>query len=447
MLAASGCGSVGGPGGQPSQPSVRLARPLEVYRDLELITGSADFPAVATVATLAGPADSTRVLVGISLPAHVLRFQREDAGFAASYVVSLRAERDSQTVRVHRQETVRVPDFAETSRTDETVLFQTTMVLAPGVYALTVRVRDGLSARGFESTDTVAVPAYGTGGQVAGTALAELAPPVPVYRASARADRAAEPALVLNPRHTASYGGREPRVYVEAYGHDTVGVEVEDDRHGVVWRQDVALQAGAGLRAAVVTLPVDSLPMGRFRLRTSAGGASGPAVPFLVTLSDQWLVANFRDVTGLLRYIATHEEMAALRDAPPAERHRLWTDFWAARDPIPATPVNEYRDAFFERIRVASVQFAEPGLSGWRTDRGEVYIVLGPPSRLMEHGHDAGRTAERTRAEEWVYRRTPIGRLRLVFVDINGFGVYRLTQSSEVQFRAAARQLKYVDHR
>jgi hypothetical protein len=38
------------------------------------MTGSAQFPAVASLATLAGPGDSTYVLLGMSMPNTALRF-------------------------------------------------------------------------------------------------------------------------------------------------------------------------------------------------------------------------------------------------------------------------------------------------------------------------------------------------------------------------------------
>lgn len=432
--ALAACGPGVGPDAGP-EPSVRFARPLEVYRDIELITGSADFPAVASVSTLAGPADSTLLLFGLSLPASVLRFQRDESGFSARYVVSLRAERDSQLVAlVDRQETVRVPGFAETGRTEESVLFQTALVLVPGVYTLTIRVRDALSARGFQATDTVAVPTYGSDSQV-------VAPPISVYRAISRRDRATEPGLILNPRHTASYGGGAPLVYVETYGDAPVRLELRDGRGEPVWSRDVELEAGAGLAAGVIALPVDSIPMGRFWIRATAGDVATRPVPFLVTLSDQWLAAHFSDVLGLLRYIATEEELTGLLEAPTEERQELWDEFWRVRDPVPATPVNEYHDTFLERIRIATVQFSEPDRPGWRTDRGEVYVVLGPPSRLTELRYD-DMYEGRPRAQEWVYDRLPGGRLSLVFMDRTGTGVYTLTESSEAAFRAAARRAR-----
>jgi GWxTD domain-containing protein len=427
---------VDGPAAEP-EPSVRFARPLEIYRELDLITGSADFPAVATLTSIAGPADSTLLLFGLSLPTSALRFQRDEEGFAAHYMVSLRAVRDGQrAAQVDRRETVSVPDFAQTGRTDESVVFQTAVTLDPGEYIVSVRVRDGLSARGFEATDTVAVPRYGPDGQI-------LAPPVITYRATPRAGRSEEPDLILNPRHTAQYGAETPIAYVETYSNDPMVLELRDVRGEPVWTSRLALARGDGFASGVVSIPVDSLPMGRLWMVAAAGDVTTKPSPLLVTLSDQWVVANFDEALELIRYIAARDELDAMAEASPEARRRLWDRFWEVRDPVPATPANEYRDAFFERVRTAAAQFGESGRAGWRTDRGEVHIVLGAPDRVLERAFGEGYGPDRTHGWEWVYDRAPGGGgLRLVFVDRTGFGVYRLTPASEAAFRAVAGRVR-----
>ena len=189
-------------------------------------------------------------------------------------------------------------------------------------------------------------------------------------------------------------------------------------------------------------IPTGSIPLGRFWLEATAGTDTvAERVPLVVTISDQWMVANIDEVFEFLRYIATPSELDSLRNATGDERSALWDRFWARRDPLPATPVNEFREEFFARIRAASLYFEEPGRAGWKTDRGEVYIVLGPPDyvRELRHGNQA---SARPRAYEWVYERGPTGRLVLTFVDRNGFERYELTPSSAAAFRSAASRIR-----
>lgn len=53
--------------------------------------------------------------------------------------------------------------------------------------------------------------------------------------------------------------------------------------------------------------------------------------------------------------------------------------FWARRDPTLGTPRNEFREEFLTRVRYADAAFAEKRRRGALSDRGQVYILLGPP--------------------------------------------------------------------
>lgn len=418
-----------------------MARPLEVYRELGMLAGSGDYPAVASFATMAGPGDSTYVLFGLSLPNSALRFQRDESGFLGEYAVRITFSRDSVRVReVRRQEVVRIPSFAETGRTEESVVFQELILLEPGEYTVEVETRDQHSSRGFQAVDTLLVPRYGASSR-------RLSEPVVVYRATGRETQEVYPELIANPRRTVPYGGDAPRLYIEGYGVAEgypVSVRVVDEHGTEVWQSQVGLyDGGAEVRSTVVEIPREPLPLGRLwiELRTPSD-TQAIRSPLLVTISDQWMVANFEEVLEFLRYIASSEELDSLSEVTGAERRERWERFWARRDPVPATPINEFREAFFERVRIATEQFSEPGRPGWRTDRGEVFIVLGRPDQVFEEEGRIGDAMSTRRIIVWIYERGPTGRLELVFEDRSGFGRYELTPSSASAFRSAANRLR-----
>ncbi|HEX7120218.1 MAG TPA: GWxTD domain-containing protein [Longimicrobiales bacterium] len=435
---AAACGGASAP--EAPSPQDVILRPLQVYRQLGLMTGSERFPAVASFSSLAGPADSTYVVFGLSLPNSALRFERDDGAFTARYTVSLSFQQDSQVVRkVDDRGVVRVASFAETSRTDESVVYQTVVALTPGRYTVEVEARDGTGSRGFRSLDTLNVPAYRAGER-------RMTRPIFVYRAEARAALDVAPEVIVNPRHTVPFGGEAPRMYLEAYGYPAghpVQVRMVNDEEEVVWRTEAPLaESGSGVRYALVDIPTGSLPLGRFWIEATVDSAgTADRVPLVVTISDQWMVANFEEVFEFLSYIGTSEELDSLREATGDERAALWERFWARRDPLAATPANEFREQFFERIRLASLYFDEPGLAGWKTDRGEVFIVLGQPDFVRELRY-RGQVTARPRGYEWTYERSPTGRLVLVFVDRNGFERYELTPVSQSSFRAAASRIR-----
>ena len=109
-----------------------------LYRGMGLIAGSGPLAFVASVSFLTAPsADTTLVLLALSMPSRALSFTREGERYVAEY--STRVEVRSGTVmaaEIDARETVRVPTYRETSRTDESIIWQQYLRLAPGRYTL-----------------------------------------------------------------------------------------------------------------------------------------------------------------------------------------------------------------------------------------------------------------------------------------------------------------------
>jgi GWxTD domain-containing protein len=84
---------------------------------------------------------------------------------------------------------------------------------------------------------------------------------------------------------------------------------------------------------------------------------------------------------GPVRWLLTAEERRDFERASDAvSRSEFVTSFWKARDPKPETPDNEYREEFEKRVAFADGRFTQDEVRGSLTDRGMVFILLGPPS-------------------------------------------------------------------
>jgi GWxTD domain-containing protein len=126
-------------------------------------------------------------------------------------------------------------------------------------------------------------------------------------------------------------------------------------------------------------------------------------------------------------YIITDEERKGfVRLTTDEDRAAFVKDFWLFRDPTPGTPENEFRDEHYRRIAYANSRFAAD-ISGWKTDRGRIYIQYGPPDEI--ESHPTGNDTQRYPFEQWRYRLIAgIGNNVIVeFVDKAGTGEYRMT--------------------
>ncbi|MCH8819383.1 MAG: GWxTD domain-containing protein [Acidobacteria bacterium] len=138
--------------------------------------------------------------------------------------------------------------------------------------------------------------------------------------------------------------------------------------------------------------------------------------------------------------IAEEEEEVFSNLTTPEEKERFIEQFWYRRDPDPNTPINEFRDEHYRRIAFANERF-QSGVAGWKTDRGRIYIIHGPPDeivsypsggRYLRQGHEGGGSTSTYPFEVWRYRH--LGGLgsavELEFVDASWAGEYRLSQNA-----------------
>lgn len=140
-------------------------------------------------------------------------------------------------------------------------------------------------------------------------------------------------------------------------------------------------------------------------------------------------------------YIISENEKDVFRSLRnDAERDNFIKMFWKRRDPTPETPVNEFREEHYRRIAFANDTYFE-GKAGWRSDRGRVYIMFGPPD-FFETNPGGGRgflfgaqapTAEFP-SEVWTYREIPglksqDSRVDFTFVNYYAAGSYQLTDN------------------
>lgn len=408
-----------------------------IYRHMGLAASGPPIGFVASVGYFASHTpDSTYAIVGLSLPNRGLTFGHTGSGYAASYVVTLRVERDGVPVaEQHDSETVAVPTFKETTRTDESVIFRRALTLPPGSYTASYAVWDVVGARRAGQSVPLVVPRLARGQSVS--------TPVPVYQASSRTHLTAPPSFLPAPRASLVFGVDDSvAVYVESYAGPSLPMALHSSNGAITWSGSIALAPHGALASGVARVPLAGADIGMLTL-VAGRGTDTTSAPLFLGFGPDLPVLSFNEMLSYLRFFATPDRLHALRDAPAADRAALWSAFLRESDPNPETPNNEALDAYFARIREANARFRMDEGRGWLSDRGTVYVVLGDPDNVSEdyaYMYDVADISsrygggQRVKIQVWQYGQSGVG--SLVFYDASDTGLWRLAPQSLSLFRS-----------
>jgi GWxTD domain-containing protein len=121
-----------------------------------------------------------------------------------------------------------------------------------------------------------------------------------------------------------------------------------------------------------------------------AAGAIALALSACAPPLDLQLDPDSRAFYQTARLVMTDEEEDIFRHLPDADsRREFMADFWVKRNPDPTSQNNEFKEEFERRIEYANRRFNE-GRRGMDTDRGRIYIYLGPPEKTDFFATGAG---------------------------------------------------------
>ncbi|MEW5701945.1 MAG: GWxTD domain-containing protein [Candidatus Zixiibacteriota bacterium] len=343
-----------------------------------------------------------------------------------------------------------VGDSAEVADEGYTLFFARALELRPGAYRARVVLTDLATKKASETEFPFRVVDFNADGLLLsdvelGYDVREVAPDT-VMRPY---DVLVKNQYKVYPDCRALVGATRPRLffYFEAYNlsydptrNDLYNVEftlVPTDGSSVrtLGVQSIAKPGTSAVLAKSVG--VRDLPTGLYRLRATitdpvTAQAATVEKPFQVVSppADTLTQDDIQRLRDIITYIGTPSELTAFESLGSVGKRNFMVRFWQDRDPSPGTPVNEFRDEHLRRMNHAnerfSVGFRERN-DGWRTDRGRVYVVYGPPDHIERWPF----TSDRPAAERWNYEQLPAqGAVFFLFVDEGGYGDYNLVHSN-----------------
>jgi GWxTD domain-containing protein len=178
-----------------------------------------------------------------------------------------------------------------------------------------------------------------------------------------------------------------------------------------------------------IPLPLEKLEPGSYTLEIQYGSGKEtrrqtrqlrviwPSRPFSLMDIDLALDA--------LRHIAKETEIDDLLSGSAAHRAEAFHRFWTERDRDTTTACNEAMAEYYYRVDEAMRKFSTARENdGYKTDRGRIYILYGPPpksDRLLK--------PDAPPSEVWTYQHL---HKRFIFIDPERNGNYILSQAESL---------------
>jgi TonB family protein len=178
-------------------------------------------------------------------------------------------------------------------------------------------------------------------------------------------------------------------------------------------------QAQAQAQAPHTEIAEAAVPAGI--VSVSQEGTANPGTPAaqLHGVYKAWLEQD-------VRWIITDPEAQAFqRLTNDEERDKFIEQFWARRDP-PGAAAGTGREEHYARIAYSNEHFASDQV-GWKSDRGHIYIVYGPPESIDSHSGGDGVSVYPYQVWHYKYIAGIGDNVDLNFVDTCKCGNYNLT--------------------
>ena len=232
------------------------------------------------------------------------------------------------------------------------------------------------------------------------------------------------------------YPGRAESLSVTARVLDKTGAQVI-----AAQPQQVAVGAAGGLTYGIIDLA--GLPEGAYRLEVRAVGDSAMARTATFTMAGLETAATvagagelgtedlFTEKTeaGLdslyapLVYLMSSQESGEYSGLTVDAKRRWLRAFWERNGRNTA-----FEQQYYARVNEANTRFREGGAAGsagWRSDRGRIFILYGPPDEQLDR-RNSGTTNP---YQVWKY--TQNRNLKYVFMDLTRFGNFTLIYTND----------------
>ena len=363
----------------------------------------------------------TRLDVFIEVPYNEIQFVKKADLFESKYsaTVSIFAEDKERLIEEKTwDEKIDVADFPHTTSPTNFNISIKSFDIPPGKYFIRTSIEDKDSRKEFVSSNMFTIRDLSTFPNLSD--LMFIAKQTMVSGSNKILPNVTREISVQKdgiPLFFELYSNLPAKIILEFY--------VSDKDKKLLFTDTLARNIDSGKTQIFHNVKVNGLGLGTYLIGVSLKDSNNVILASTIkSFQSRWIgvpsVINDLDkAIAQLVYIASTSEKNYIGDAPTKEEKiKRYLEFWKKKNPNPAEEDNRVFDEYYRRINYANENFSHYN-EGWRTDRGMVYITLGPPNNIDRHPFDY----DSKPYEVWEYYEM---NQQFVFMDENGFGDYRL---------------------
>lgn len=370
----------------------------------------------------------TRLDVYVEVPHEALQFIKEGTVFRASYEIAIDISDTADNVVTEKfwTEKIETKDYDQSISPRVSNLSQKSFYLSPGSYTIGVQIEDNVTQKLTRSKRRMRIRDYSN----YSFSMSDI---MLVKKLSVETEkRVIYPNISGNVADASDYF----HIFFEIYNNvsaesSNIYIIVRNLRGDIVESDTFGQRLGTTKQSSFVKVKSSKLVSGEYTIDVKAipvNTNSEQQFSSLLASSSRSFTMRWRELPhsifdldlaiDQLQYLTEKETIEDMRKAPPGKKREMWRDFWKKKDPTPTTEQNEMMEEYFARVEYANKNFSHY-MDGWKTDRGMVYIIFGPPSNIERHPFDSNSKPY----EVWSYYELS---REFVFVDSTGFGDYRL---------------------
>lgn len=373
-----------------------------------------------------GNDDKTRVDVFIQVPYNAVQFIKTGQGFEAAYSLTVSVYDEEKknlfTEKIWNEKIVAL-SFELTSSPDNFNLGHRSFELSPGTYTIQTSLTDKDSKDQYNSENIYRVKSF--------TSMPSISSVMLVSKTTVVDGKTK---IIPNVSRNILSDRDDLSTFFEIYSDTSrsflVDYQILDEEEIEISKITKQVAVNEGTTQVFNNIDSLDLNLGNYVLKVTLHDSTGKDFDSsMKSFVSRWYgvpasIINLDKAVDEMIYIANTDEVSYINDAKDRmEKAKRFVAYWKKYDENPSDAYNPVFNEYYSRVALSNANFTTYSMEGWRSDRGMVFIILGPPDNIERHPFEYYAKPY----EVWQYYNL---NKSFLFVDSTGFGDYRLDPST-----------------